>query len=276
MTLPENFNSWEHFQDVWRKVHNKNVRDYFSDLGGDEWDPDISLSRGSARVAATMEDNDTSHQMLCRWLFFHGDCRNWEAFQTPIYGIPVEDFQGERFFRPQITLYFCENAADVEPNYQPVRGQISIRLVNKTNQTISKTDLNTIATKIKNIFATPRYKWRKGKESYGYKEADKLYKFKVYARTENDAKDLIEKILDIQNHTPDWDKLRVNKAVNESSAYPTNPGTEIILGETRRKTRYRPIADVYFVSAFAHIYNIKKPLTLVDTTGRFNDALESV
>ena len=40
--LPLDFNDFEHLQSVIRKVHNKEVREAFSDLGGDEWLPNIN------------------------------------------------------------------------------------------------------------------------------------------------------------------------------------------------------------------------------------------
>ena len=276
MTLPPNFSSFEHFQSVWKKIHNRKVRDYFSDLGGDNWDSSINGSRSSARTAATMTDDDTATMLLCRWLFFHGDIKNWEDFQTPIYGIPIEEEQRTRFFRPQITLYFCEKAEDVDPDYNPLRSQVSIRLQDEKYNTITQAKLENLAIKIKNTFAIPRYRWRRGKEAYYYKDREKLYDLRIVSRNETEAKKLVENVLDLQNDTPDWNYLRLNKAVQETTTYPTNPGTEVILGKTTKKRRYRPIGDVYFIGAFAHIYNKNKPIPLVDITGRFNDALTFV
>ncbi|GBF79713.1 hypothetical protein [Aphanothece sacrum] len=41
MSLPTDFNSWEHFQDIWKKTHNKEVRQWFRDLDPDTLDLDL-------------------------------------------------------------------------------------------------------------------------------------------------------------------------------------------------------------------------------------------
>ncbi len=42
MVLPLDFNEFEHLQSVMKKLHNREVREAFSDLGGDEWLPNIT------------------------------------------------------------------------------------------------------------------------------------------------------------------------------------------------------------------------------------------
>jgi hypothetical protein len=274
MTLPTDFDTWEHFQDIWRKTHNIEVKQWFKDLDPDTLDPDIKVPRQSLYLASLIDDKDSALQCICRWIFFNYDIRKGQAFTTPIYGIPIEDYNQTFKHRPQITLMFVEDARDVDPEYEPCTGRISFRLINETSTTLTETDLKAKARKIKELFVTPRFKWRKGKEIYSYKDRVKGYEFIVYARTETDAKALIEQVLDIQTDTPDWDLLTRSNAVNETSAYPTNPGSQTILGKSRKKPRKRPIADVYFTGAVCTVHGLRKPIPLVDLTYSHPDAYE--
>ncbi|GBF79702.1 hypothetical protein [Aphanothece sacrum] len=275
MSLPTDFNSWEHFQDIWKKTHNKEVRQWFRDLDPDTLDLDLKIPRQSLYLASLIDDKDSALQCICKWIFFNYDIRRGQAFTTPIYGIPIEDYNQSFKYKPQITLLFVENAHDVEPEYEPCTGQISFRLIQETSQTITELELKLMATKIKSLFAKPRYKWRKGKEIYSYRDKEKGYELKVYARAELDAKNLIEQVLDIQNHKPDWDLLRKNVAPNETAAFPTIPGTQIILGKSKKKPRSRPITDVYFTGAICTIHGLKRPIPLVDLTYQFPDAYQT-
>ncbi|MDZ8054872.1 MAG: hypothetical protein RMX68_009055 [Aulosira sp. ZfuVER01] len=71
MALPEGFSPFEHLQDMIRLNHNKLVREYFSDVGGEDWEADLSSSRPQLRVAATMVDDDTAEMTLMRLYFFY-------------------------------------------------------------------------------------------------------------------------------------------------------------------------------------------------------------
>ena len=64
--LTLDFNDFEHLQSVIRKVHNKEVREAFSDLGGDEWLPNINTPRASLRQACTIYDSDSALIMLLK------------------------------------------------------------------------------------------------------------------------------------------------------------------------------------------------------------------
>ena len=47
------------------------MREYFSDLGGESWEPEITSNRGALRVACTMNDADTATMMLMRLYLFY-------------------------------------------------------------------------------------------------------------------------------------------------------------------------------------------------------------
>jgi hypothetical protein len=274
MALPNDFSSWEHFQNVWRRIHNRNVAQYFRDVGPEDWDPDINTSRGSLRVASTIDDNDTAMQAIARWLFFHGDVRGWDAFTEPIYGVPVGYYHQTRKFRPQIGLFFREDARDVEEGYTALRSQICFRLINESSESITRAELERLGNRIKTEFgAANGYRWHRGKTLLSYYEPDKGYKFRIYSFTEGDGRQLIDKVLSIQGHNPDWKYLTINENAEPTQAFPTVPPTMNIIGKRLRAPRTRPSGYVRFQYAVCSIWGATKPVPLFDRSYRFLDPL---
>lgn len=274
MSLPQDYNPWEHLQDVVKRTFRKEVIEEFKDIGNDDWDRDISTPRASLRTACTPDDNDTATMTLIRMMLFYMTLRRAQDLQAPIYGIPMTEYDELLKYRPNITLYFREDALDTDPDFHPLRTQISFRLVDETETTISKAKLTTLANKIKTEFGgNIAYKWHKGKTLCLYKEPEKGYRLQIYAYSTSEGKEVIGKILDLQNHTPNWEHLIVNESDQPASAYPTLPPTKQILGEMTRMPRRRPVGYVRFERATCQIYGRSKPVTLYDRTGRRFDAL---
>jgi hypothetical protein len=270
MPLPEGFNEWEHLQYVMRRVHNDAVRDFFRSQADD----DIGTTKGAAKHACLMKDDDTTAMTTLRMWLFWVICRKMRDNFEPYYGIPVSAFDSEVKYKPQVTCFFLEDPEDVEPGYRPVEGQLSIRLKNEVNTTITNADLQTYANRINLAFGQGNgYVWKKGKELYSYADKENGYYFKVLARNQSDATEIINKLLDINNDTINTDLLRLNEATNPSSAFPTIPGNQLILNKTYKKPRQRPIADVRFVYASLKIWGLPKPKVLVDKTGYWNEAV---
>lgn len=273
MALPTDFNEWEHLQSSIVNVFNKILREEFKDLGTD-WEPDITVPRSSLRVACTPKDGDTASMLILRILFFYLNLQRIESIIEPWYGIPVEDYQQKVEFKPQVILYFREDQGDVDLDYQPLRAQVSIRLMNQTSTTITKAELTTIATKIKtNFCASNGRTFKKGKELYTYFDLEKGYNLQLYAFSETEAKTLIDQILDIQSHTFDDKAFTSHIPKNASLKYPTIPPSKSILSETRKEPRRRPVGTVRFQYAIAQIWGRTKPVVLVDRSFRFLDPL---
>ena len=274
MTLPEQYNPWEHLQSTLMRVFKKEVIEEFKDLGDDEWVKEIKTPRGSLRTACTPDDNDTATMLVLRMLLFYVVLRRAADLQAPIYGMPTGTYHETFKFKPQVTLYFRESPADVDPDFQPLIAQISFRLINETETTISKAELTTLANKIKTEFGgATAYKWKRGKTYCIYKDPEKGYWLKIFAFSAGEAKELIGKILDLQGHSPDWDHLTVNENDQPMGAYPTLPPQKTILGELTRMPRKRPVGTVYFERATCQIWGKSKPVTLYDRSGRRFDAL---
>jgi len=267
----EGINPWEQLQDVLQWTHNKRVIAEFRDLAAEDasFSPDFSLPRHRLRVASTILEDDTSAMVLCRFWLFYVILGKAAEFQTPIYGIPVPTYQETLKFKPQIQLYFHEDLQDVDRDYSPVTGEISFRLMDETAASLSEANLQTYASKINTSFASGSgFVWRKGKILCAYTDREHGYSFRMLCRNAAEGKRVIEQVLDIQNHNPNWKYLTINENDQPSDAYPTIPATERILGESRRMPRARPIASVRFQTAFLHIRGIPRAIVLIDRSGR--------
>lgn len=274
MTLPEGFSEWEHLQTTIKRVFNRLIREEFSDIGGDDWEPDISIPRGSLRHACTLKDNDTVDMEILRMMLYYFVIGKARDLQSPVFAYPIEEIEAVRKYKPQICFYFEEDAGDVEEDYAPVRGQISYRLVNEQNNTITKSELTAIANRIKTQFGVGQgYVWRKGKDMATYVDRAKGYDFQILCRSKSDAKELIDKVLATNNDQPDWQYLQYKENEQPSTAYPTFPGTQIIFSKTYRKPRRRPIASVRFQYAYCKVWGMNKAIYLYDKSFRYFDAL---
>ncbi len=270
MALPEGFSEFEHLQDQIRVVHNKRVRDWFLNVD----DNDIQSPRASIKHACVLKDDDTASMTMMRlWLFevFVGGA---QSFHPPLYTIPSMAFQDHAKFKPQITLFFAEDADDVELGYSKVTGEVSVRIIKETDDTITEVDVKAYATKIKSLFAgsTP-FIWKKGRNMYSYTDTEKGYRLQILSTTQTEAKRLIEQVLDIQAHTPAWENLSESESASASTKYPALPPRKLILGKTRRMPRRRPVASVKFQYALLHIYGLPNPIVLVDRSWKYPDPI---
>ena len=270
MPIPEEFNEWEHLQHVIRRAHNSTVRDFFSSQA----DNDIDTPKGAAKHACLMKDDDTSNMTIIRLWLFWVICRKMRDNFEPYYGVPIASFDAEVKYRPQITCFFLEDVNDVEPGYRPVEGQLSIRLMNETSSTLTDNNLQQLANRINTEFGQGNgFVWRKGKNLYTYVDKANGHRFKILARSQNDAIEIINKLLDIVQNTYNSSYLRINEASDSASAFPTNPSNQTILGKTYKEPRKRPLAEVRFMYASIKIHGLPKPIILVDKSGYWNEAI---
>lgn len=272
MPLPEQFSPAEFLQDLTRRYMNREVRDFFQDLGGEDWDPDITTSRGALRVGCTHEDDDSLPMTLLRWLLFN-HVRTLK-FQQPFYGIPVSSFQESRKFKPQISLYFQEDIGDIAPGYAPVTGEISFRLMNHTSSSINPSVATTYANRIRTNFGNGGgFVWRKGRLMVSYSDWSKGYQLQLLCRSETEGREVINRVLDIQNDTPQWKYCNVSENEESGSAYPPVPELELVYGNSRRMPRRRPVADVRFQYATLNVHGLQNPVVLFDRSGIWSNAL---
>ena len=274
MPLPEGFSPVKHFNSVLLTSYNRIVRDHFKDLDSDELDENISTPRTSLREACLVNDGDSSILINNRMMLFYFVLRAASDLQAPLYGIPVGNYDEVRKYKPQVTLYFKEDSEDVEAGYAPLRTEISFRLMDETETTITNSKLLIIANKIKAEFGINNgYRFHRGKTLCSYFDAEKGYQLRIMAYSVTEAKEVIGKVLDIQNHTPDWEKLTTNENDSPSVAYPTLPPLKNILGKSQRMPRRRPVGYVRFQRASCLVWGLAKPIGLYDRTNYLEQTL---
>jgi len=268
MTLPENFSPWEHLQSLLRLYHNKIVREEFKDISSDD---DLSIPRGSLKLGCLLQDDDTVDMTILRfWLFFL-HTRKASDFQAPLYGIPVSDFDERQKYRPQVTLFFIQDDETVVQRRSLSRAEISVRLTSETPQTLTESDLRAIANRIKTEFATAGgYRWQKGRVLVTYKSPSEGLNLQIYAFNEAEAREVIRKVCDVAQKPFNEENIVIHESKRN---FPTNPGTQLIIGKQRQKPLERPQVRVRFRRATISVHGLPNPITLL---ARPWDAIEPV
>jgi hypothetical protein len=267
MPLPTNFSEFRHLQDQVRRIHNERVLAWFSDAP----DEDISTSRGSLKHACLIKPEDSAAIVAQRQWLFDVTAGQAKSLHPDIYGIPVTTFQEQVRFKPQVTLHFLESLETVEEGYSAVEGEISFRLINATNQDVTPTEAEALAQSVKSAMTDPLFVMRKGRILCTYKDLDNGYNFRLFVTGEDEARRVIEQVLLIQGHSPDWEFLVIHES---RQTFPIVPPEKTIYGRNRRTPRRRPRADVRFRYATLNIHGLQNPVTLLDTTGFRSAPLE--
>jgi hypothetical protein len=257
MPLPDGFSEWENLQSVLIRYHNQLVRSLFSDVEDNE----VSIPRGQLRHACLLKDDDTSAITTLRLFLFFFHARQAADLQAPLFGIPVASFDRVVRYKPQVTLYFKQDADSVPSGRSPVTAQVSFRLVGETSQSLTETEVNQLAVRIRNEF-TPGggIRWSKGRILVTYISPDDGVHLQIYALSAQEADGLIRKILDVAQRTYNDDFLTVHET---RRSFPANPGNQFILGRSRKKPVQRPIAMVRFQRASLSVNGLPNPIHLV-------------
>ena len=273
MTLSEKTSAWKHVQDVLIKVQNRIVKEEFSDVGDDNWQENIGTPRDSLRLACTLKKSDSSILTLLRLWLFYICLRKAQDLQAPVYGLPIDVFQEEVKFRPQIKLYFSQDRNAVPDGLTPVQSEITFRLPDETSSSMTETKAKALGQEIKNLFGSggDGFVWTKGKLKITYLDPEHGYDFRINTNSKTEGEELIKKVLQIKNHTFIDDKLNVVTPNKNSINNPTQ--TMLVYEKQRRVHRWRPTANVRFRWASLHLHNLSKPVVICDITGTFLDAL---
>lgn len=274
MAIPDNFSPFEHLQDLFRKLENKKVQRYFRNVDVNN-DLDLSIPEANLKYGCTHQDKDTASMTIMRSLLFYFLMNAEATFQDdhpPVFGIPAAD--NGIVHRPQVKLFFLEDLADVDDGFSPLWLECSFRLNNETSETMTEAKAGLLAQKIQQIFGiNGGYIFKKGKEKYLYLDKEDGYDFRLLARTATDAKNLIEKVLLIRNHTIKPGTLEKMNRDDEMTAFPTVPPKKLVFGKQRNAKRKRPIADVRFAYAVLHIDGLTNPVQLYSRlTGKIFEA----
>jgi hypothetical protein len=150
--------------------------------------------------------------------------------------------------------------------------EASLRIMSHTDDPkiplpqITKVDLQRYATKIKELFATPElFIWEKGAEVLTYKNRWQGFDGQWWlCKNQSAGVALLTKLVGIAGLTLDTSKIRLSKATDEATAFPLNPPDVVVLGESIKQERQRPVIDTVFNRAEIHLSKLRKPIPLVE------------
>ncbi len=274
MALPNNHNPWSHFISVITQIQNRIIREDFNDVGDENWEPDISTDRASLRVACTIRANDSAPLVLLRLILYYIVLRKAQDLQIPYYGIPTGALQAQRKFRPQVTLYFAQDAIDIRKGEDPIVGEISWRIMDETSESITRSKIEFIANRIKAEFGGGQgFVWQRGRYMVSYAHWDSGLQLQILSRTPAEGERVIRKVLEVHGATFQRKRMNVVENQDELERYPATPRRETILGESVELPRERPLVNVRFRYATLTLHGLKKPIHLFDKTLRLVDCV---
>lgn len=260
MPLPDGFSEWEHLREQITVAHNLQAELSFFGIDAE----DISTVQGSLRQATIIKEDDTVDMIVLRLFLYHFKLR--KDLPTPVFGIPVPDYQSVVTYKPQVKLFFIEPFTPLlqELKLNQATAEISFRLSQYTNQTINRAEATSIAENIKTEFGEGMgYTWMKGPTIVKYKDLPNGYNFKLFVESEAVGVSLIEKIVAINKHAYNENLLTVSTT---HRVYPQDPGLQEVYGYQAKKPRRRPTTEVRFQRAEMHVWGLEHPISLVDLT----------
>lgn len=273
MPLPQKFSDSKHIKDVIRSVINKMVRSEFMEPDEVNWEPNINTPKASLRKACTHEPKDSLILTVARLLVFYLIKGKLKELFPSTTSKETHNLSKGLAQYPQITLYFSQDPEAVPQGIDPLTLETSFRLVGETTSLFTRGNATTLGQSIKRemVVAGKGITHDKGKLMATYYDYTKGYKLNILCQQKQDAVDLIRKILAIRSHTYEPNCFQLNTPEKDSVNNPT--GTITVLGEQVGKPRWRPTARVRFTHAMVSFPDLPKSYPIVDTTGRFPDAL---
>lgn len=274
MPTPPNFSSWRHFHGVLIRTHNPLVEAYFAKLQQEDEANNKGKKTPSIRVikqACLILVNDSAVIAAGKLTLFNSYLVSRNAgLEADYYAIPIEDYHEKVQFKPQIMLLFRQRDRDVPSGRRPLEGQIGFRWV---KENITEFNAELMAEKIDFILGSkdsPEH-YRRGAVICNYVRPEEGYRMRVYADDEDEGRQIIERVVSLQDHSFDPDffsfsQTRRNLRSGNESKY--------IYGESRDLPRERPSGEVYFYRAELKIWGVRPDVTLVDYSGRRSDLLK--
>lgn len=264
-------NNWKNLRDFLRKSYNREVNEWFRDINDPV--PDNTAPRNQAKRACLILPKETQNSALLKVLNFRFVVQRTHL-RPHVFGTPIGTVNAQRKYRPQIVFQFLEDVDDIVAGYDRIDSKISYRLMNETSDTITVSELTAIATRIKASFGIgDGFIWRKGKDLASYTDWDKGYQLQLLVRNKTDAREIVTLILGTNGDRPIWSKFNYKENEEPTTAYPTIPPTQRILGQTYRESRIRPIASVRFQYAYCSIWGKPQSVILYDRSFTYLNTL---
>lgn len=247
MPLPDGFSSSEHLQDTVMRLLNKRVSRHFRDVHNDEtsgaWNPNLDSDRARLRVACTHLESDSMMETLTRLQLFLLEIGAGYDNLAIVYGLPAEEYHKVKFV-PNVVFKFQESVAIAkQKKRQPVRKQIAVRLVNESHKTITESKITQWSNDIKRLF--PRnFVYKTGRLKASYRDPENGLRCILSPYSIPEAKEVLTKVMDFANITPDWSLLTESKITNKNF---DKDEFVTILGKRKKLPAKRPVADTYLV-----------------------------
>ena len=258
MPLPDDFSPWQHLREMLITSHNRNVERTFFGVPHD----DLQNTQSGMKLACLLQDDDTVDMFLLRmylyYFVFQGN------LPTPIYGIPVPDYDNEFVYKPQIKLIFKEdwNALLMENGLNRAKSEISFRLMHETSATINHNKAEAIALRVKELFGLEGgFTFEKGPTKAVYIDKPNGLYILLLVVNEAEAIRVIERVLELAQIPFNENILKI---VESRKSYPQIPGFHEVYGRQKRKPRERPTTRVRFRKAELDVWGLYHPITLVD------------
>lgn len=261
--------NWINQRSFLSQTYNQEVNAWFEDIPTPE--PDNTTSREQAKKACLVEPNDSQNMALIKLLTFRYSVQKVHL-RPDVYGIESIPFQENVSFRPQVTLFFTQDASAAVPDRRRMEGQISFRLVNETSATITKAKAQDLAEAIRDNMTVPsNFIWKKGKIKLIYQDPQYGLNLNIMALNKAEGLIVIQKMIAIVGATYNSDFLKTSEPEKASS---TNPSETVLVYEKQRKQRrWRPTGNVRFRYALLTVHGMQNRIALVDTTLRYHSAL---
>jgi hypothetical protein len=276
MTLPDNYNPKEFLQDVFKKSANKEIAQFFGDLG-ENWEPSLADGRSQLRVACTHTEIDTTEMTSLRHSLLY-DILGYNRHGLAVFYGSKENQEPPVIGHPKIVFYFSQDAQSVPTNGSKSDAEYSVRLMTLENTSSNlRSKLIEIANEIKTQFVEAKKGiiLTKGKICVSYKDVAHGFPngSKILTNTEADAIDIYRRICNVIDVPFNEQMITVHQP-KKSSTTESSAGTQVIMGKIRKKRAYRSVVNVRFRYAFAKIPGEPIPIFLVDTTYRYNSLVK--
>lgn len=278
MTLPNNFDPFEHLQQTYKTEFNRRVDRYFKDVAGNG---DLDSPRASLKLACRIIDSDNDAMMNMRHNLFFNVIGYSRKNLAVVYGSKF-DTAPPVAGHPQLFLHFSQDGS-AQPTDEPLlEHEKSCRLMKFSCSTdgvqpaITKTDMIAIANEINSLFLDNKkgITYTIGNKSASYTDPENGFPKGNYllVNSKADAINIYSKICNVIDVPYKGDGHIVVNDPDKPSTTSATAGTTNILGKPRRNRRYRPVAVLRFRYAYISLGNLINPIFLIDTTLR-NESL---
>ncbi|BAY21690.1 hypothetical protein NIES2100_14470 [Calothrix sp. NIES-2100] len=273
MTLPDDFNPFEHLQQTYKTEFNRRVDRYFNDVQGTG---DLSSTRSSLKLACRITDDDNDAIMNMRHNLFFNVIGYGRKNLAVMYGSTFSNAP-PLAGHPQLFFVFSQDASATPTEESPVQHEKTVRLMKfactsgHSKPAITKADMTEIANEIKTTFLSGGrgITYTCGNKAASYTDPENGFAKGNYilVNAKSDGVEIYEKICNVIDVPFRSDKVLINDPEKPSTTTAT-AGKITILGKQVQKRRFRPVAVLRFRSAYISLGALVPPVFLLDTTMR--------